>query len=437
MDSGSIVQLVILIILLLLSAFFSSAETALTTVNKIKLKAMEDEGNARAKLVLQVTENSHKMLSAILIGNNIVNLSASSLATIFATNLFGSVGAGLATGILTILILIFGEISPKNVATMKSMELSLAYIKVIYSLMILLTPVIYIINALSRGFLLIFGIDTSKVEDTVTEDEIKIMVDASHESGEIEVEEKEYIHNIFDFTDSCAKEIMIPRVDMTMVSVDCTYNELMEIYQEDKFTRLPVYEEESDNIIGLLNMKDMLLADCDNFSIRDYLREVYFTYEQKNTAELFEEMRRERLSQAIVLDEYGSVSGLVTLEDLLEELVGEIRDEFDEKEEDDIVEVGPREYIVLGATNLDDLCEKLDLDIEAEETEDYDTLGGYLVGQLDHIPEVGESCITDEGIKLTVEEVDKKRVTRIRMVLPEITEEETVDEEDHKQSHNQ
>ena len=249
MDSGSIVQLVILIILLLLSAFFSSAETALTTVNKIKLKAMEDEGNARAKLVLQVTENSHKMLSAILIGNNIVNLSASSLATIFATNLFGSVGAGLATGILTILILIFGEISPKNVATMKSMELSLAYIKVIYSLMILLTPIIYIINALSRGFLLIFGIDTSKVEDTVTEDEIKIMVDASHESGEIEVEEKEDIHNIFDFTDSCAKEIMIPRVDMTMVSVDCTYDELMEIYQEDKFTRLPVYEEDSDNII--------------------------------------------------------------------------------------------------------------------------------------------------------------------------------------------
>ncbi|MCR5145245.1 MAG: hemolysin family protein [Lachnospiraceae bacterium] len=437
MDSGSIVQLVVLIILLVLSAFFSSAETALTTVNKIKLKAMEEEGNSRAKLVLKITENSHKMLSAILIGNNIVNLSASSLATVFATKLFGSVGAGVATGVLTAVVLIFGEISPKTVATIKALKISLAYCKVIYALMVVLTPIIYVINALSRGFLLLFGIDSSKVDDTVTEDEIKIMVDASHESGEIEVEEKEYIHNIFDFTDSCAKEIMIPRVDMTMVSVDSTYDELMDIYKEDKFTRLPVFEEDNDNIIGLLNMKDMLLAEREGFSIKKYLREVYFTYEQKNTSELFEEMRRERLSQAIVLDEYGAVAGLVTLEDLLEELVGEIRDEFDEREEDDIVEIGPREFIVLGSTNLDDLYEELDIDTEEEDAQDYDTIGGYITGQLNHIPEVGESCVTDNGIQLTVEEVEKKRVTRIRMVLPEITEDESIDEESGKHFHNQ
>lgn len=416
MDTASILQFVILAILLFLSAFFSSAETALTTVNKIKMKNMADEGNKRAALVLQVTEDSSKMLSAVLIGNNIVNLSASSLATTLAIRLLGSVGAGIATGILTILILIFGEISPKTMATLKANRLSLRYVKIIHGLMVILTPVIFVINWLAMAFLKLLRVDPNNNEGAITEEELRTLVDVSHESGVIEGEEREYIHNIFDFTDATAKEIMIPRIDMTVVNVNWSYDKLLEVFQEDMFTRLPVYEEDTDNIIGLINMKDMILAPKDeSFSIRDYLRKVYFTYEQKNTSELFEEMRRERLSLAIVLDEYGAVAGMVTLEDLLEELVGEIRDEFDGDEVDDLVPINEREYDVLGSMNLEDLCDELDLDFESE---DYDTIGGYLTGLFDHFPEKGEMYVTGDGVILRVEDVDNKRITKVRLKLP-------------------
>ena len=416
MDTASILQFVILAILLLLSAFFSSAETALTTVNKIKMKNMADEGNKRAALVLQVTEDSSKMLSAVLIGNNIVNLSASSLATTLAIRLLGSVGAGIATGILTILILIFGEISPKTMATLKASRLSLRYVKIIHGLMVIFTPVIFVINWLAMAFLKLLRVDPNNNEGAITEEELRTLVDVSHESGVIEGEEREYIHNIFDFTDATAKEIMIPRIDMTVVNVNWSYDKLLEVFQEDMFTRLPVYEEDTDNIIGLINMKDMILAPKDeSFSIRDYLRKVYFTYEQKNTSELFEEMRRERLSLAIVLDEYGAVAGMVTLEDLLEELVGEIRDEFDGDEVDDLVPINEREYDVLGSMNLEDLCDELDLDFESE---DYDTIGGYLTGLFDHFPEKGEMYVTGDGVILRVEDVDNKRITKVRLKLP-------------------
>lgn len=423
LDTVSILQLVFLLLLLLLSAFFSSAETALTTVNKIKIKSLADEGDARAECVLKITNDSSKMLSAILIGNNIVNLSASSLATTLAIRLLGSVGAGIATGILTFLILIFGEISPKTIATLNATSISLAYAKVIWGLMVVLTPVIFLVNKMSLAFLRLLRVDPNKNEGAITEEELRILVDASHESGEIEGEEREYIHNIFDFTDATAKEIMIPRIDMTMVNVNWSYDKLVEAFKEDMFTRLPVYEDDTDNIIGLINMKDMILAPKDdNFSIRDYLRKVYFTYEQKNTSELFEEMRKERLSLAIVLDEYGAVAGLVTLEDLLEELVGEIRDEFDGNEEDDLIQINEREYDVLGSMNLEDLCEELQLGFVSD---DYDTIGGYLTGLFDHFPHEGEIYVTSEGVILRVEQVDKKRVTKVRIKLPHTEEEET------------
>ncbi len=422
MDSETIVQIIFLVILLLLSAFFSSAETALTTVNKVKIRSLADEGNARAELVLKVTEESNKMLSAILIGNNVVNLSASSLATALAIRLLGNAGAGIATGILTFLILIFGEISPKTMATLHATRISLRYARIIWFLMVVLTPLIYVINRLSMGFLRLLRVDPNQNEGAITEEELKILVDESHESGAIEVEEKEYIHNVFDFTDATAKEIMIPRIDMTMVDVNWSYDKLVEIFREDMFTRLPVYEDETDNIIGLINMKDMILADRqEDFSIRRYLRKVYFTYEQKNTAELFEEMRKERLSLAIVLDEYGAVAGLVTLEDLLEELVGEIRDEFDGNEEDDLVQINDREYQVLGSMNLEDLCDELSLGFESD---DYDTIGGYLTGLFDHFPAKGEMYVTSEGIILRVDEVDKKRITKVHLKLPQAGAEE-------------
>jgi len=416
LDQSTIIQLIILVFLLFLSAFFSSAETALTTVSKIRLKTMADDGDKRAARVLKVTADSHKMLSAILIGNNIVNLSASSLATTISMRFFGSYGAGIATGILTFLVLIFGEITPKSMATVEALKMSLIDAPIIEKLMWALTPLIVIVNAFSHVILRLFGVKEAP-RIGMTSDELRTIVDVSHESGTIETDEKDYIHNVFDFSDSAVKEVMIPRIDMAMVNVNWSYDKLIEIFQENMYTRLPVYENDTDNIIGIVNMKDLLLAkEEEHFSIKDHLREVYFTYEQKNTAELFDEMRQGSISLAIVLDEYSAVAGLVTLEDLLEELVGEIRDEYDDNEEDDIVRISEREFDVLGSANLDDLSEELDLGFSSE---DYDTIGGYLIGLFDHFPMLGETYFTEEGVMLRVTSVRKKRIEKIRIKLPE------------------
>lgn len=416
MDSSILIKLIILVVLLALSAFFSSAETALTTVNKIKLKTMADEDNKRAEKVLKVVSTPKKMLSAILIGNNIVNLSASSLATTLAIQIFGSVGAGIATGLLTLLILIFGEITPKSLATINSTSLSLAFAPSIGGLMWLLTPVIAIVNFLAGLFIRLFGIDPDFRDDTITEEEIRTMVDASHESGAIEGDERTMIHKVFDFSDAFAKEVMIPRIDMTTIDANISYQDLIAVFKEDMFTRLPVCEPDTEKIIGIVNMKDFLgLIPPDDFSVRNYIRDVYFTYEMKNVSDLFDEMRAEASTVSIVLDEYGDLSGMITMEDLLEEIVGEIRDEYDEDEEDPIVRINAREYQVLGSMNLEDLCNIIPLGFTSD---DYDTIGGYIVGAFDHFPNAGETYVSENGAIIRVLAVDKKRITKLRIKLP-------------------
>ena len=417
MDTSDVIQLLIIIILLLLSAFFSSAETALTTSNKIRMRSLADEGNKKAKKVLEVTDNSGKMLSAILIGNNIVNLSASSLATTFATKTFGNAGVGIATGILTLLVLIFGEISPKTLATIHADKISLSYAGIISILMKILTPLIFIVNKLALGLMKLLRVDPNATQNTMTEDELRTIVDVSHEEGVIETEEREMINNVFDFGDAQAKEVMVPRIDMTFADINNTYQELLDIFRKDKYTRLPVYEDSTDNVIGIINMKDLLLyKDKDSFSVRDILRKPYYTYEHKNTAELLVEMKKSSINIAIVLDEYGATAGLITLEDLLEEIVGEIRDEYDMDEEDPIQQINEYEYMVQGSMNLEDLCSTLALDWISE---DYDSIGGYLIGLLDHLPTVGECATTPEGVFLRVEDMEKNRINKIFMKLPE------------------
>lgn len=423
MTPGDIVQLIILIFLLLLSAFFSSSETALTTVNKIRMRTLSESGNKRADRVLRVTDDSGKMLSAILIGNNIVNLSASSLATSLAIHYFGNVGAGIATGILTFLILIFGEVTPKTLATIKADSIALAIAGIIDVLMKILTPVIFIINKLSMGLLFLLRINPKDGSQQMTEEELRTIVDVGQETGVIENEERNMIHNLFDFGDAEAKEIMIPRIDMTFVQVDATYQEVLDVFRQDMFTRLPVYEDTTDNVIGIINMKDFLLEqDDETFSVRSMLRDPYFTYEHKNTADLFLEMRKSSISLAIVLDEYGVTAGLITLEDLLEEIVGEIRDEYDADEEDDITQISDREFYVLGSANLDDVSDVLGYSFESD---DYDTIGGYCLGLLGHLPEKNEIIITDDDVLLRIDRMDKNRIERVYIKLPEtITEKE-------------
>lgn len=417
MDPSDAIQFFILFILLLLSAFFSSAETALTTVSKIKMRSLAEDGNKRAATVLDITENhSPKMLSAILIGNNIVNLYAASLTTTLAYSLGGAM-VSIATGILTVAILIFGEITPKNAATINSSKLSLTYIPVIKIFMTVMTPVIFIVNMLSRGVLFLLRIDPNAKNNTMTEDELRTIVDVSHEDGVIESEEKEMIYNVFDLGDARAKDVMVPRVHVTFADVNSTYHELLDIFKEDKYTRLPVYEDTTDNVIGTINMKDLLLFDNrEHFHVRDILREAYFTYEYKSISELLVEMRDASFNIAIVLDEYGETAGLITLEDILEEIVGEIHDEYDENEENFVQKVSDLEYIVEGSLSLDDLNDRLDLELESE---DYDSLGGFIIQRLDRLPEVGDEFTTEDGIRMVVDRLDKNRVELVHIYLPE------------------
>ena len=420
LDSGDStgIQLAAVLILLMLSAFFSSAETALTTVNKMRVRTLAESGDKRAAMVAAVIEDPAKMLSTILIGNNIVNLSASSLMTTLTLRVFGNAAVGVATGVLTLLILVFGEITPKTMSTLYAEKISFAYAGAIHVLMVVLTPVIFIVNKLSMGVLFLLRVDPNKKQDPITEDELRTIVEVSHEEGVIESEEKKMINNVFDFGDAVAKDVMVPRIDMVMVDVNATFDELMELFQNERFTRIPVYEENTDNVIGIVNMKDFILFDHEkekNFSIRDYLRQPLYTYEYKKTAELMLEMRKTFNNIVIVLDEYGATAGLITLEDMLEEIVGEIRDEYDEDEEDLIRRIGPREYVVEAAMKLDDLNDQLGLDLESE---DYDSIGGFIIGLLDHLPEEGEE-VTHKTLRFVVDKVDRNRIDKIHLYIQE------------------
>ena len=415
MGSDDIGQLFVLLFLLLLSAFFSSAETAFTTVNRIRMRTLMEEGNKKAKKVLKITDNSGKMLGAILIGNNIVNLSASSIATALALRLFGSMGAGIATGVLTLLILIFGEISTKTRATIHADSIALFYADLIYLLMKVLTPLIFITNSLAILFLRILGIKPQNKESQMTEEEFRTIVDVGHENGIIETEERKMINNVFDFGDAQVKDIMVPRIDMTVVDIHTSYHELIHIFRQDKFTRIPVYEDSTDNVVGILNIKELLLYnDRTHFSVKKVMREPFYTYEHKKVAELFSEMRNSSINLAIVLDEYGSTVGLVTIEDMIEEIVGEIRDDYDTDEDDPIRKLSEHEYLINGSMNLDDVCEILDLNFESE---DYDTLGGYFIELLDHLPMKGEQVLTPDHVLLRAEQLDKNRIETIYLNL--------------------
>ncbi len=435
MDPSVAIKICIILGLVLLSAFFSSAETALVTVNKIRMKALADEGNKRAGMVLRVIDNSGKMLSAILIGNNIVNISASSLATTFTAEAFGNEYVAYATGILTLLVLIFGEITPKTIATIYAEKLALVYSPVIYAIMWVLTPVIFIVNKLTSGVLFVLRVDPNAKENSYTENEIRAIVEVGHEEGVIETQEKTMINNLFDFGDSQAKDVMIPRIDMTFAEVNNTYQEIIDIFRAEKYTRLPVYEDTTDNVIGIINVKDLLLYDShEDFHIRDILREPYYTYEYKKTSELMEELRKTSNNITIVLDEYGATAGMITLEDLLEEIVGDIRDEYDDDEKDEIQKIDEGEYIINGMTKVDDVNDVIGTKLESE---DYDSIGGLIIEILDRLPEKGDEVAVG-NVRMVVEKVDRNRIELVRVYITEAhdenedAEEKTLDNEEEK-----
>lgn len=425
LDTDGVMQLFALLILVMLSAFFSSAETSLTTVNRVRLKALAEEGNKKAEKALEVLARYGKMLSAILIGNNIVNLYASSLATTLAIRI--SLPVGIATGILTVVILIFGEIVPKNMAMSYSEKLALGYAAVISVLIKALTPVIFIIDKLANGIMKLLHIDANR-RTAMTETELRTYVEVSHEDGVIESEEREMIYNVFDFGDAVAKDVMIPRIDMAEINEDATYEEVLALFKECMYTRIPVYSGDKDQVVGLINIKDFILVENrESFRIADIIREAYYTYEFKKTADLLMEMREKCVNVSFVLNEYGATVGMITLEDLLEEIVGEIRDEYDADEEELIQEVEDRTYLVEGSMKLNDINDELGTEFESE---DYDSLGGLIIENLDRLPEEGEMISIQDGIVLQVKEVNQNRIVKVLVILPE---EQDAEEEQENQ----
>ncbi len=415
LEKVTIVQSIVLMILLILSSFFSGAESAFSTVNRISIKALEEEGNHNAQKVIYILDHYPKFLSTILLGNNIVNLTASSLATIIVTKIFGSSFVGIGTGILTVLVLIFGEIAPKSAATAQAEKTTLRYAGIILFLMRIFTPLVYVVDIMAGSVLKMLHIERD-FKKAITEKELRTYVDASHQDGVIEAEEKEMINNVFDFGDTVAKDVMIPRIDMTCVSAEATYEEVKSCFHKEMYTRLPVYEDNQDNIIGLINIKDIFFVkDGKNFHVKDYLRKASYTYEYKKTADLMEEMRAKASNVAFVLSEYGATVGMITLEDLLEEIVGEIRDEYDQDEAEQIRDLGEGKYLIEGAMKLDDINDVLHTSLESD---DYDSIGGLMIECLDRIPYNREVVKMENGISLAARGIQQHRIMKVLVTIP-------------------
>ena len=389
------------------------SETALMALSKIRIRHMVEEGVKGAKLVEKLAEDPSRLLGAILIGNNIVNIGASALATSVAVKAFGEGAVGVVTIVMTILVLIFGEITPKSIAKQNSESVALKVSKIINIVVKLFRPFIAIFTAISGLFIRLLGGDPKATEPFITEEELKTMVGVSEEEGVLEDVEKEMIFNVFEFADSQVKDVMVQRVDVVAVDINATYDEVINIIKTEQFSRIPVYNQNIDDVIGILNVKDLIIASQskENFKISDYMREPYYTFEFKKISELFNEMKKTRNHMSVVLDEYGGNVGIVTIEDLIEEVVGEIEDEYDDEEDNDIIVVKEDEYIVDGSARLDHIGDIIGVTMESEE---FDSVGGLVIGELGRFPEQSEE-VNLNNIRFVVEEVDKNRIKKVRI----------------------
>lgn len=424
---GSPVLIGLLIILICGSAFFSASETALTSLSKIRLRNMVEENVKNADLIMKLLEDPNRLLSSILVGNNLVNNGASALTTALAIQMFHgdtSGGAGIATVVITIIILIFGEITPKTIAAQKAEKVALVVCRVVSFCVTIFKPAVAVLNVVTGFLIRLFGCMPGEKVPIITAAELKTMVNVSHEEGVLELDERTMINNVFDFGDSKAKDVMTPRTDIVAVPVDVTYEEYVSLVKEEGFSRMPVYGEDVDDIVGILYVKDIFFMDAEEFSAEKYMREPLFTYESKPIAELLAEMKNSRLAVAVVLDEYGGTSGLVTMEDMIEEIVGEIEDEYDDEEED-IEFIKDNEFVVDGSTRLEDFNEMVGTELICEEV---DTIAGYILVKLGNFPKEGQEIETD-GLRIVVEEMEKKRIEKVHVYKLEIEEPEEESEE--------
>lgn len=426
MDSAQIMNIISLIILLILSSLFSCSETAFLSVSKIKIRTLAEEGNKKAKLVESLLDNQDRLLSAILVGNNLVNIGASSLTTATIMAIFGD-GAqtvAIATGVVTLCILIFGEITPKSLATQNADKLVFALAPFIRFVCVITKPVVFVLNIITGFIIKLLG-GNQEHGPSLTEEELKTIVTVGHEEGVLEKEEKEMIHNVFEFGETEIKEIMTPRIHVESLPDDCTYDELMNVYHDAQYSRYPIHDESFDEIIGVLNMKDLLFIDIDKeyFDVKKYMRETFVVYEFNQVNDVFASMRKEHATLAIVLDEYGVMSGIVTFEDIVEEIVGEIDDEYDDAS-DDIVKINDHEYLVDGSLNLNEVNDEIDTHFESE---DFESIGGLVLGEFSGVPKIKDK-IEFPGVTIIIEKMHKNRIELLRLIIHEMKEEEEGEE---------
>ncbi|MBZ9634363.1 hemolysin family protein [Clostridium sp. FP1] len=417
MDPDGTWQILSLVILLGFSAFFSSSETALMTLSKIRLRHMVESEIKGAALINKLLKNPSKLLGGILVGNTVANIGASALATSLAIKYLGpSLGdsaVGIATAIMTIFVLIFGEITPKSLAAQNSEKVALKVARPISLITFILNPLITVLIYITNAFIKILGGEVGKQRPFITEEELKTMVSVSHEEGVLEGEEKQMIYNVFEFGDSQAKDVMTPRTDMIVANINSTYEELIRIFKQEQFSRVPIYQETIDNIIGVLYLKDLIFFEneIEEFTIEKHMRVPYFTYEFKSTVDLFADMRLKRVPIAILLDEYGGTAGLVTIEDLVEEIVGDIDDEYDD-DTDQIEVVKEDEFIVAGNTRINMVNEMIGLNIESE---DFDTIGGFVTGIHGRLPNTGETILYNDT-KFIIQNTSKNRIVKLKII---------------------
>lgn len=414
MNEGNL-GIFLFILCLILSAFFSGSEVALIGINHAKVRQLLDLKKKGSKALEKIKANTDHLLITILIGNNLVNIAAASIATAIAVEIYGDIGIGIATGLVTILMLIFGEIGPKTYAARHPERVALFAAKKILFLSYLFTPVILIYD----GFKKLFRIEGNFGHPVVTEEEIKQWIDAGEESGTIEEEEHQMLHRVFRFTDTYAREAMTPRGDVVMISDDSSLEDAISIFNDTGFSRLPVYHEQIDNIIGSLNVKDAFAAVYNkktDIKIPDLLHEAQFVPESKKIDELLNELQMNKNHLAIVIDEYGNYAGIITIEDILEELVGDILDEFD-VEEPEIQKIDDGVYLIDAGAWVDRINEELNISLPIDES--YETIGGLLIDRLGHIPKRGEVIrIDDLGIEMRVMKMRGRRIIDVKLIIP-------------------
>lgn len=408
--TSDIIMGIVIAILVLLSAFFSATETAFSFVNKIRIQHSVDNGNKKAKNALYVIENFDNALTTILICNNIVNLSCSSIATVLCLHLFGDMGSAIATGATTLLVLTFGEVIPKCLAKEHCDSFTLKTAGLLRVLMFILKPFVFVFLKLKSLALKIAG--GSEDSPSVTENELKYIVESIEEEGVLEESESEMVRSALDFDEKTAEEILTPRVDVTFINISDSQEKIKDIIIENRYSRIPVYEETVDHIVGILHTRDYLesLADGKAPDLRDIMQTPYFVFRTQQLSKILNAFKRTKIHLAIVTDEYGGTLGIVTMEDLLEEIVGEIWDE-DEEIEHNYYKIGKGEFLVNGDIELDDLLALFDMDEDAIESDSV-TVGGFILEHAGTIPHKRQSIEAD-GFRFTVMEVKDQRIIRV------------------------